>query len=47
MDKKKRERQIKDEYGERAQMVTPYKPNRAQRRAQEAARKQQKAKREK
>lgn len=41
---KKRRAQIKEEYGERAQHVDYYKPNRKQKRAQAAAAKQQRAK---
>lgn len=36
MDKKEREREVKQQYGKRAQVVAPYKPNRKQRRAQES-----------
>lgn len=35
---------IKEEYGQRAQHVDPYKPNRKQLRAQKAAKRKQKAK---
>jgi hypothetical protein len=44
MDKKEREKQVKAEYGERAQVVPKYKPNRKQKRAQESMARQHKGK---
>lgn len=39
-----REREIKQQYGERAQQVPKYKPNRKQKRAQESMARQHKGK---
>lgn len=39
-----RERQIKEQYGDRAQEVAKYKPNRKQKRAQESMARQTKGK---
>lgn len=40
-DEERRIKQIKEKYGARAQHVAPYKPNRKQKRAQQAAAKAQ------
>lgn len=42
-DEERRVKKIKEQYGARAQHVAPYKPNRKQKRAQEAAAKAQAA----
>lgn len=42
--REKREREIKEQFGDRAQRVEKYKPNRKQKRAQESAARQAKGK---